>query len=89
LKRWEAVLCFWSGLTRDERQDALETLLVVARQNLMEIRTAIAADEEASIATLLNTTRDAASRCTSALDFGKAELIESLCHPPKDEEDSK
>ncbi len=27
----EAVLCFWSGLTRDEREDASETLLVVGK----------------------------------------------------------
>jgi hypothetical protein len=29
----EAVLCFWSGLSDDERRDASETLLVSARPN--------------------------------------------------------
>ncbi len=29
----EALLCFWSGLTGDEREDASVTLLVVSREN--------------------------------------------------------
>jgi hypothetical protein len=31
----EAVLCFWSSLARDEREDASETIEVVARQNII------------------------------------------------------